>query len=187
MTTIFDEETEEQSAERFERETAGIGGRIEPQGEVLPPPDPAAEDDPFPLESLITVELCGLLFSLPGSIQARRTGHEFWLLDQEEKTLIGTASQPLMVYLVRRWIGDGIGMYAATAAAAAAIYLPRQMRETMEQAAEKRRAQRGPQDGPQDDPNDRVRRSSGESQPSSANGDAGNPANNDDWGIRFQE
>jgi hypothetical protein len=185
MTTIFDEETEEQSADRFERETGGIGGRIESEGEVIPPPDPADEES-FPLESLITVDLCGLLFSLPGSIRARQTGHEFWKLDQEEKTLIGTASQPLIVYLVRRWLGEGVGMYAATAAAAAAIYLPRQMREMQEQQAEKRRSTQAA-GAPQSKPNGQAPPFSAESPRSSANGDAENLASSAEWGIPFRE
>ena len=35
MTTIFDEETDEQSASRFDQETAEIDGRLEPEGEVI--------------------------------------------------------------------------------------------------------------------------------------------------------
>ena len=182
MTTIYDEETEEDAAARFDRETAELGGRIEPEGEVIPPADEPDPADSFPLESLITVDLCGLLFSLPGSIQARRTGHDFWLLDQEEKTLIGTAAQPLCVYLVRRWLGDGIGMYAATAAATAAIYLPRQMREMQEQAAKRNRAQ-----GDRPAPSEQAPSSTAGSPPSSVNGDAGSPTNSDEWGIPFRE
>jgi hypothetical protein len=178
MSTIFDEETEEQATERFDRETAGIGGRMEPEGEVIPPEQ---AEESFPLESLVTVELCGLLFSLPGSIRAKQTGHEFWKLDDEEKNLLGTASQPLMVYLVRRFLGEGVGMYAATAAALAAVYLPRQMREAQEQAAAKKR---GP--GPAK-PNGAAQPSQAEYPQSSASVDAASHASSADWGVPFRE
>ena len=181
MTTIFDEETDEQSASRFDQETAEIDGRLEPEGEVIPPSDQPIAEDSFPLESLISIELCGLLFSLPGSIRAKQTGHDWWQLDQEEKTLIGTASQPLVVYLVRRWLGDGVGMYAATAAALAAVYLPRQMREMQEQA-EKRNA---PQGGSK--PNGQAHPSPAGSPPSSVNVDAASRVSSGEWGIPFRE
>jgi hypothetical protein len=182
MTTIFDEETEEQSDERFARETAEIGGSIEPEGEVIPPVQDDG-DDGFPLESLITIELCGLLFSLPGSMRARQTGHSWWQLEQEEKTLIGTATQPLMVYLVRRWLGDGVGMYAAATAAIAAVYLPRQMREMQEQADKRRR---GGVD-PQSTHNGQAPPSPEGSPRSSENGDAANHVSSDEWGVPFRE
>ena len=184
MTTIFDEETEEDSEARFDQETAFIGDPIEAEAEVIPPIHQEEAEDAFPLDSLITVDLCGLLFSLPGSIRARQTGHAWWNLDEEEKTLIGEASKPLIVYLVRRYLGDGVGMYAATAAALAAVYLPRQMREVQEQAAKRNAAQGDPSVSR---PNGSVPHSPAGSPPSSVNGDAANPANSGEWGVPFRE
>lgn len=180
MTTIFDEETEEESAARFDQETAEVDGRIEPQGEVISPPQQDEAEEAFPLESLITVELCGLLFSLPGIVRARQTGHEWWKLDDEEKTILGTASQPLVVYLVRRWLGEGVGMYAATAAALAAIYIPRQMREAQEQAEARRR-------GESARPNGSVPSSAAASPQSSVSEAVASPVSSGGWGIPFRE
>lgn len=75
---------------------------------------------------------------MPGNLQARRTGHEFWRLENEEKDLLGAASQPVLVYLVRKYLNDGVGMFAGLATALAAVYGPRQLMEMQEQAKEKK-------------------------------------------------
>lgn len=74
MTTIFDEETEEESDARYAAETAGIKGRLEPQGVTIPPEQQEQAEDSMPLESLITVDLCGLLFLSPIRFEQSRRG-----------------------------------------------------------------------------------------------------------------
>jgi hypothetical protein len=184
--SIFDEESEEDSTSRFDHETAEVDSALEPEGEVIPPPhgDDSAEDD-FPLETLVTAEVCGLLFSIPGAIRARQTGHEFWLLDEEEKKLIGGASQPLMVYLVRKYLGEGVGMFAATAVALTAIYAPRQLREVQESRREKRNPGNTSRESAR--PAQPPPTSRAASPPSSASEDAGSQSSSGDWGIPFKE
>lgn len=175
--SIFDEESEEDSVSRFDQETAEVDEPLE--GEVIPPTDQEADaEDSFPLETLVTAEVCGLLFSIPGAVRARQTGHKFWLLDDEEKELIGKASQPLMVYLVRKYLGEGVGMFAATAVALTAIYAPRQLKEVQLHREEKRNPGRREAPPPT---------SPGESQPSSESGDVGSQSNSGDWGVNFRE
>jgi hypothetical protein len=184
MTMIFDEESEQDSVDRFDAETAEVDSPLEPEGEVIPPMGvPEAEDD-FPLESLITPNLCGLLLSIPGAVQARQTGHEFWRLDAEEKELLGSASQPFAVWLVRRYLGEGVGMFAAVGVALAAVYAPRQIREMQERAAEKKAGRRSP---PAENSAPNPRTSPAEYQQSSANGDVGSRWNNEGFSVPFQE
>jgi len=180
---IFDEETEEESVSRFDTETAEVDSPLEPEGEVIPPSaaDEAAAES-LPLESLVTPQLCGLLMSLPGAVRARQTGHEFWNLSEEEKQLAGELSQPLMVYLVRRYLGDGVGMFAATAAILAAMYGPRQLREMQEQEQAKRNRTNQAGTSERKPPTSQAAYP-----PSSENADAARAASNGGWGVHFQE
>jgi hypothetical protein len=175
---IFDEESEADSTARFDQETAEVDSPIEPEGEVIPPPhgDDTAEDS-FPLEALITPAICGLILSMPGMIQAKRTGHEWWKLDEEEKQLLGEASQPLAVYLVRKYLGEGVGMFAAAAVALTAVYAPRQIREMQEA--------RDPASSAQSQPTPRS--SQGGSRPSSVSEDAGSQSSSGDFSVPFRE
>jgi hypothetical protein len=179
MPTLFEEETDEISTARFDAETAEVDTPIEP--EARPPMDDSqtASVEAFPLETLITPTLCGLLLSLPGSIRARQTGREYWLLSDEEKDLLGQASQPLFVYLVRKYLGEGVGMFTATAVAMTAVYAPRLIRDQQEQR--KNKGQGGPV------PIRPRPASAAGSQPSSASEAAVNPLNSDSFSVPFQE
>jgi hypothetical protein len=178
MTTIFDEETEEVSEARFDEETAAIGGVPGEAEETGPAAAPASEE--VPLESLVTPHLCGLLLSLPGAIQARRTGHDFWLISDEEARLLGEASQPLAVYLVRKYLGEQIGMFASTVVAMTAVYAPRWMQE--QQVQKKNRGEGGPVYPPP-----HPRSSPAGSAPSSASVDAVSPSNSENFSVPFRE
>lgn len=182
MTTIFDEETEQASDERFERETAGVGQPLEtPEGEVIAPPAPEPE---VPLETLITPQLCGLIMSIPGLIRAKQTGHEWWKLDNEEKQLLGEAWQPFAVWAVRKYLGETVGMFTAAAVATVLVYSPRQIREMQERPS--KRGPGAPPKSPPSQPPDRQD-SPVEYQPSSVNEDVGSPANSGGWHVNFQE
>jgi hypothetical protein len=181
MTTIFDEESDEAAAVRFETETAEVDEAI--QGEAIPPGGDgtaATADESIPLESLVTPKLCGLLLSIPGAIRARQTGHEFWQLDEEEKSLLGEASHPLAVFLVRKYLGESIGMFTSTAVALMAVYGPREMRE--QQLKRKARGEEGPQPLRPNPPTSQAA-----SPPSSASGDAARASNSDSFSVLFQE
>lgn len=175
----YEDETDEEHRERFARETAEVDQPIEPAEVISPSPgdDQAAEE--FPLESVITVNLCGLLLSLPGAIRARQTGHLWWRLDDDEKQLLGEASQPLAIFLVRKYLGESIGIFTATAIALTAVYAPRQIREMQEKDDPKKSKASASNPPPPNSPE--------ASQPSSANVDVESPSNNDDWGVRFAE
>jgi hypothetical protein len=187
MTTIFDEESDDASNARFEAETAEVDVPIT----EAPQPGAAQPDDEgIPLEGLVTPYVCGLLLSIPGAIRAKQTGLEFWRLDEEEINLLGAASQPLFVYLVRKYLGEGVGMFAATAVALAAVYSPRMIQE--QQLKRKQRGEGGPVYP--NDPRNKRTSSTGplptspvESAPSSGNEAAARASNRDSFSVNFQE
>jgi hypothetical protein len=180
MTTIFEEETDEAAEERFEAETQEVGAPIEEAQPIGGEAQPI--DETPPLESLVTPHLCGLLLSIPGAIRARQTGLEFWRLSEEEIGLLGEASHPLAVWLVRKYLNESVGMFAATAVALAAVYSPRVIQE--QQLKRKQKGEAGPVY-----PADRQspHHSPVESAPSSASADAASQWSSDNFSVPFQE
>lgn len=196
MTTIFEEEPEEESRSRWARETEEVDEPME--GEVIPPgqqTEAPGEAGPSILEKFITEELCGTLFALPGVLQAKRTGHEWWRLEEEEKQLVGEATQPLILHLVQTYLGESIGMYGMALGALAAVYGPRQLREKLAED-EPEKPQKTPpasmtdEEMENDFPEDfgRTRPPSKAASPSSsANGAVASQSSNSEWQSPFQE
>ena len=176
---LWTEDTPEAAAQ-FDRETAEVDDFGE--GEVIPPkPRTGVEDaeDDFPLEDLITPKVVGTTFSLPGLLMAKKTGHAFWKLDEEEIMLMGEAWQPVSVYLIKKYLGTGVGMFAAAIATTAAVYGPRWMQEQREAA----RAKKGKQPNQANPPDSSETTSAS----SSDFEDAESQSNSEDYSVTFRE
>jgi len=166
---------EESVEERFARETAGVTEpTAEPVvGEIVPPAAATeVEDGGLPLETFITDDFVGAIFALPGAMMARRTGHEFWQISEEEKNLLGLGAGPAVRALVRKYLSDSNGPMAAMGMVLGAVYAPKIMRESME-----RRRKPTPRPSPPPPPNYPQ---SAASPPSSGYEDAGSQESNFD-------
>jgi hypothetical protein len=98
----------EEDVTRFDTETGGV---FDPgPGEVIPPGTPAESEEPgIDLNQFITDEFVATIFAMPAGLMARKTGREWWLLDLEEKSLLG----------------KGAGAFAALGMSLGVIYGPR--------------------------------------------------------------
>jgi hypothetical protein len=113
----------EEDVTRFDTETGGV---FDPgPGEVIPPGTPAESEEPgIDLNQFITDEFVATIFAMPAGLMARKTGREWWLLDLEEKSLLGKGAGPAARYLVEKYLG-GAGAFAALGMSLGVIYGPR--------------------------------------------------------------
>jgi hypothetical protein len=88
------------------------------------------------------------------------------------------------VYLVRRYLGEGVGMFAATAVALAAVYSPRVIQE--QQIKRRNRGEDGPV-YPKDPARPTPPTSAAGSVRSSVSEDAARASNSDNFKVTFQE
>lgn len=161
---------------RFEQETAGVNEPVyTPVGEVIPPGGEEEEDKfEFPVDDFINEELVSAFLALPANMMARKTGEEWWRLEEEEIQLLGKSSTPGIKYLVNKYLSTAAGPLAGIAASLAVVYGPRVMRQAQESRLPKSERES-------------HRNSQRESASSSANGAAENQPNNSEWGAQYEE
>jgi hypothetical protein len=174
----------EDVSERFAKETAGVAdpSAAPVVGQIFPPgSDQQTEAESFPVEDFITEEFVAAIFSMPGNIMARKTGHEWWTPDEDEQELLGKGATPAIKYLIAKYLSGSSGPFAALGAVVAVVYAPKVMREALEQKKEKQRASSPSSPYP---PNSQTNAGS---QPSSAYAGAGNPMSSSDLSVPLDD
>lgn len=123
---------------RFRMETEGMADppNEPPPGEVIPPGGTVEEAFNVPLEMFITEEIVAAFFALPGNMMARKTGHEWWRPEEEEKEILGKGCTPGIRYLVAKYLTQGAGPLVGLAAALSVVYGPKVVREQIERRRE---------------------------------------------------
>lgn len=186
---------------RFEQETRGVADPVQiPEGEVIPPGQTEGGGE-LPIDDFatgfLTDEVVAEIFAMPGAIMARKTDHEWWKPDEEEKCLLGKTIGPGVRYLVQRYLSGAAGPFALMGAGLGIVYGPKALREHMEQKAEKERRSKNPSGDPRAAPNESQsnppipfrspQNSTAKSAAYSETVDTGNPPNSGDFGVLSRE